>query len=125
MTELNKKEDRVIRLYGFETEGEMIGFKLLDQMHIDSNILFSGTKSELLNQSEEWCKEIIESGTKWTHALFGSTERKKKAYRDYSVTGFSSLKGAKRLPFRTAKESLKSAIELEPGNYFIITREEK
>lgn len=101
--------------------------KLLNDKRIDigkhTELIFFGTKSELHEKGEEFWKGICEMGHSVSPALIRATESKRPAWRDYTVQGFQSLKGSKRLPFKTAKESGHSALSLIKERFVVVVRE--
>ncbi len=111
MKELKKEKDKAIRLYSFKTEYEMRieRYELSEDWDITG--LFSGTKQELLQKNEEWCKGIIPIYLK---NFF--TDRQGKTIPTYK--NYNGL-----FWFETAKESLISALEVEEE--FVIITEEK
>lgn len=85
--------------------------------------IFSGSVSELKEKDELFWKAIVENGAKVSPALVRATESKKTVYRDYTVKGFASLKGSRRLPFATAKASGLSALMQVNEDCVVIIRE--
>jgi hypothetical protein len=88
MKTLKSEKGKLYKLQSFETEKKM-RFSL---MFIYGLTLFSGTKQELLQKDEEWCKEIVKG---------------EEFFKNYNGEGW----------FRTAKESLLSALD---DNDFVI-----
>lgn len=72
--------------------------------------LFSGTKSELMEKSEEWCQGIVEYSFN-------------PEFSEDGLGKFHYPSKDRNTWFSTAKESLQSVIEGEKGNWITITEE--
>jgi hypothetical protein len=117
MLVLSTKDKERIVMYGSNQREKLI------DLYKGKDIIFSGSKEELLNQSEDWWKGVVEKASLVTLALTRATETRTPVYRDYRVTGFKSISARYRTPFRKAKDSGLSAIESLPAKYYIIVKE--
>jgi hypothetical protein len=112
MKELKKSVDKVTHLYSFETEDPKRLDKLYEITHANNGSIkeiFVGTKSELLEKNEDWCKKIVEGDE-----IAG-------VYLDCKFQ--DSMIKSMYYNFTTAKESLSSLLETIKEEFIIITEE--
>jgi hypothetical protein len=118
MIEIKKLEGRVIRLYSFDKwEAATL---CNTKMYFDGiKVLFSGTKSELLEKEEDWCKEIVECKVfDFTEQFKNIDNPVKTIYKNYENKLLIGKAG-----FATAKESGLSLLETIKEENIIITEE--
>lgn len=111
MKDLKSKEGKVIRMYSFENQqeydlkGRLTMFSSPNKSNV-LTILFSGTKSELLEKDESFWEGIV---ARHPQAMFPDSI----LWKNYNGLFWSE----------TAKESGHSATNSEPGEWKLITQE--